>query len=115
MDINWIATFVGGVVAPFLVDFLKVDKWSDRKKALLATAVSIIVGTIAAVVDGRVGGVHSWGANVAIVLAQAEVVFKQVYNRFGISDMWRNDILAQMSWWKHTFLGPPPGPIPPGR
>ena len=112
MDINYTGGIIASFIAVLLTDMVKIERWTDNAKLGLALAVSVAVAEGLSAIDGRLGFNVGMGANIAIVITHSMAIFKGL-NVIGVSDGLRKYVLAQMTFWRDVFLGPPPSI--PGR
>lgn len=72
-----LATFLAGLIAPFIVQWLKGAKVADKWALWLAVFVSILLASIASLLTGGVPAPDQFATRAAAVLAISQIIWRQ--------------------------------------
>ena len=72
-----LATFLAGILAPFIIQFIKGSKIDDKWALWLAVFVSVVLATIASVLTGGIPAPDQFATQAAAILAISQIIWRQ--------------------------------------
>lgn len=72
-----LATFLAGIIAPFVIQFVKGTKIDNRWALWLAVFVSVVLATVASILTGGIPTPDQFATQAAAVLAISQIIWRQ--------------------------------------
>lgn len=72
-----LATFMAGLIAPYIIQWLKGSKVADKWALWLAVFVSILLAAIASLLTGGIPAPDQFAARAAAIMAISQMIWRQ--------------------------------------
>lgn len=73
---TWYVAIIGGILMPFIVEFLKGKLWTSHQKSLFAFGCAVAAGTLATFLMGQLN-VANTVATITVIFSISQLIYDQ--------------------------------------